>query len=154
MPLDQYVYFALSSARTTAQEMTAALGVQPDETKVRGSRIAQPAIPGCHAWKIVCREPGLRVDEQIGLLLDRLRPHTDRIASLARRLEDEEPGSGRAATLQVVRYFRGADEPSQGGPMPADATPNLFGWHLGQEVLDFLAATGAALDVDEYDLTG
>lgn len=153
MPLDQYVYFALSSERTTAQEMTGLLGIQPDETKVRGSRIVQPAIPVCHRWKVVCREPGLRVDEQIAHVLDRLRPHTDRIASLARRL-GEEPGAGRAATLQVVRYFRKADEPSKDSQLRAEEEPNLFGWHLDQEVLDFLAATGALLDIDEYDLTG
>ena len=31
--------------------------------------------------------------------------------------------------------------------------PNLFGWHLDREVLDFLQVTGAVLDVDEYDMT-
>ncbi|MEU4279298.1 DUF4279 domain-containing protein [Streptomyces tanashiensis] len=153
MPLDQYVYFALSSERTTAREMTALLGVQPDETKVRGSRIVEPAIPACHQWKIVCREPGLRVDEQIALVLDRLRPHTDRIAGLAKRMSDE-PGAGSAARLQIVRYYTAADDPGENSQVGAEEKPNLFGWHLDQQVLDFLAATGATLDVDEYDLTG
>ncbi|MGW2207057.1 DUF4279 domain-containing protein [Streptomyces sp. NPDC001774] len=153
MPLDQYVYFALSSEHTSAQEMTALLGIQPDETKVRGSRIVQPAIPVCHRWMLVCRAPGLRVDEEIAHVLDRLRPHTDRIADLARRL-DEEPGAGTAAKLQVVRYFREADEPSKDSHLRTEEKPNLFGWSLDQEVLDFLAATGAFLDIDEYDLTG
>ncbi|MDX2290752.1 MULTISPECIES: DUF4279 domain-containing protein [Streptomyces] len=152
MLLDQYVYFALSSERTTAQEMTALLGILPDETKVRGSRIVQPAIPVCHQWRVVCREPGLRVNEQIAQVLERLRPHTDRIASLTRRL-GAEPGAGRAATLQVVRYFGEADEPSNDNQPDAERKPNPFGWHLDQEVLDFLAATGAFLDIDEYDRT-
>lgn len=37
MPLDQYVYFALSSEHTTALEMTRLLGIQPDETRVGAS---------------------------------------------------------------------------------------------------------------------
>ncbi|MER5646015.1 hypothetical protein [Streptosporangium sp. NPDC002524] len=31
--------------------------------------------------------------------------------------------------------------------------PDLLGWHLDLDVLCFLTATGAALDVDEYDMT-
>jgi hypothetical protein len=51
------------------------------------------------AW-VVCREPGLRVDEQITRLLDRLQPHTDRICGLTLHLA----GTGGGAVLQVVRY--------------------------------------------------
>ncbi|MEU1543098.1 DUF4279 domain-containing protein [Actinacidiphila glaucinigra] len=62
MPLSQYVYFALISSRTTAQEITAWLGIEPDETTVRGSRRADsPTLPVTHRWKVVCREPGLRL---------------------------------------------------------------------------------------------
>ncbi|MFJ8208901.1 hypothetical protein [Streptomyces sp. NPDC096033] len=57
---------------------------------------------------------------------------------------------GGAAVLQVVRYFKEAD---QDEPNAADAH-NTFGWHLDRTVLDFLIATGAELDVDEYDVTG
>ncbi|MFF4424667.1 DUF4279 domain-containing protein [Streptomyces sp. NPDC001549] len=153
MPLDQYVYFALSSERTSAQEMTARLGMEPDETTVRASRIIRPAIPVCHSWKIVCREPGLRVDEQVAHVLDRLRPHTDRIAELARQLS-QEPEPGHAAVLEIVRYFRDADEPGKAGQADPTGKPGLFGWHLDRDALDFLAATGAVLDVDEYDMTG
>ncbi|MGW8760879.1 DUF4279 domain-containing protein [Streptomyces sp. NPDC055815] len=100
----------------------------------------------------MCREPGLRVDEQIAQVLERLLPHTDRIASLARRLDDE-PEAGRAAKLQVVRYFRAAGDPGDDSRPPAEEKPNLFGWSLDQNVLDFLTATGAIVDIDEYDLT-
>lgn len=66
MPLRQFVYFALFSKHTSVAEMTAVLGIEPDEVSVRGSRFTEPAvIPVSHSWKIVCREPGLRVDEQI-----------------------------------------------------------------------------------------
>ncbi|MBL1082279.1 DUF4279 domain-containing protein [Streptomyces actinomycinicus] len=146
MPLHQYAYFALFSQHTTADEMTLHLGIAPDEVSVRGSRFTEPRpIPVSHCWKIVCRDPGLRVDEQIASILGRLQPHTDRIAAVARGLT----GNGGGAVLQVVRYF---DDTDQDKPKAADA-PSLFGWHVDRSVLDFLSATGAELDVDEYDMT-
>ncbi|MGW4507877.1 DUF4279 domain-containing protein [Streptomyces sp. NPDC004436] len=165
MPVEQYVYFALSSKHMSAQEMTAVLGVEPDETSVRGSRrAAHPVRPACHSWKVVCREPGLAVDEQIDRVLDRLRPHTGRVAALARQLE-EVPGEGGCAVLAVVRYFRAADDSeTSAGRTDSDGyrdpdgmdvphPPNLFGWALQRDAMEFLLATGAVLDVDEYDMT-
>lgn len=149
MPVQQYVSFALTSTRTTPQEMTAALGIEPDEKNVRGSR---SAVPAHHRWKIVCRRPGLRLDEQIACVLDRLRPHTGRLAALAGQLGRQEgPGS---AVLQIVRSFHGEDSAHKSGLPETVEAPNLFGWHLDRDMLGFLAATGAVVDVDEYDLTG
>ncbi|MFB6890336.1 DUF4279 domain-containing protein [Kitasatospora sp. NPDC056327] len=146
MPLRQYVYFALFSPHVPAEEMTSRLGIAPDQVSVRGSRFTEPkVIPVSHSWQVVCRDPDLCVDEQIARVLDRLRPHTARIAELAGRLATDD---GRAV-LQVVRHFNDSDDESPGHP---DAR-NLFGWHLGRDVLDFLAAVGADLDVDEYDMT-
>ncbi|WP_372350923.1 DUF4279 domain-containing protein [Streptomyces sp. KL116D] len=145
MPLHQYAYFALFSTHTSADDMTSQLGITPDEVTVRGSRITKPAvIPVDHSWMVVCREPGLRVDEQITRILDRLQPHTDRISDLSRRLAS----TGGGAVLNVVRYFNDTDQAELGA---ADA-PNLFGWHLDRKVLGFLSATGAELGVDEYDM--
>ncbi|MGW6469254.1 DUF4279 domain-containing protein [Streptomyces rubiginosohelvolus] len=149
MPLRQYVYFALSSRRVTAQEITDLLGIEPDETRVINPRRlpADPAKPFCQVWKVVCREPGLHVDEQIARVLSRLRHRTDRIAELMKQFnsaeDEEEPGL--EARLEVVRYFN--DEQQERGEH------NLFGWALDREAIDFLAATGAYLDVDEYDMT-
>jgi Domain of unknown function (DUF4279) len=152
MPVTQYVYFALSSRSTSATEIAAILGLEPDETTMRGSRVAEPnPIPVLHRWKIVCREPGLRVDEQITRVLERLAPHTAAIAALASHL-DTEGQQGPSAVLEVVRYFNEQTERHDPGDASAEA-PNLFGWHLGREVLDFLHTTGAVLDVDEYDMT-
>jgi hypothetical protein len=152
VPVDQYVYFALSSHVTSAAEMTAVLGLEPDETVVRGSHFPEPtATPAQHRWKIVCREAGLSVDEQIARVLERLTPHADAVAVLARRL-DAEDLQGPSAVLEVVRYFN--DGPiRQDHPRRDAEAPNLFGWHLGRDTLDFLHHTGAVLDVDEYDLT-
>ncbi|MFD9474066.1 DUF4279 domain-containing protein [Streptomyces goshikiensis] len=146
MPLRQYAYFALFSEHISADEMTSQLGIRPDEVSVRGSRFTEPTvIPVSHSWKIVCREPDLRVDEQIARVLDRLRLHTGRIAELVTRLAAD----GGGAVLHVVRYFNDTD---QDQPDTSDA-PNLFGWHLDRNVLDFLTTVGAELDVDEYDMT-
>ncbi|MFC9880040.1 DUF4279 domain-containing protein [Streptomyces libani] len=147
MPPDQYAYFALFSRHTSADDMTSQLGISPDEVTVRGSRFTEPVtVPVDHSWMVVCREPGLRVDEQITRILDRLQAHTDRIADLTRHLA----GTGGGAVLQVVRCFNDTD---RARPGTADV-PNLLGWHLDRRVLDFLGATGAALDVDEYDMAG
>jgi hypothetical protein len=153
MPIRQYACFELSSHSTSATEMTAALGIEPDRTLIRGSRRTKPfPIPVAHHWIVECRDPGLRVDEQIARILERLAPHTDAIAALARRL-DAEPEPGPSAGLQVVRYFNEA-EPHPGhqpGASTDDPTDTL-GWHLGRDVLDFLQATGAVIDIDEYDV--
>ena len=150
--VNQYAYFALFSRSTSAAEMAAILGLEPDEITVRGSRRAEPkAVPGDHCWKIVCREPGLRVDEQVARIIERLVPHTAAIAALARSLDTEDGGSG--AVLEVVRYFNGQKAEQHDRSDVTTEAPNLFGWHLDREVLDFLRATGAALDVDEYDMT-
>ncbi|MFF3595190.1 DUF4279 domain-containing protein [Kitasatospora indigofera] len=149
MSIRQYAYFALSSQHISADEITSRLGITPDEVSVRGGRITTPrAIPASHRWKVVCREPDLCVDEQIARILDRLRPHTARIAELAGQLA----AGGGGAVLQVVRYFNDTDNESPRHPDAPDA-PNLFGWHLDRDVLDFLAAVDAELDVDEYDMT-
>ena len=109
--------------------------------------------PVLHRWKIVCREPGLCVNEQITQVLTRVAPHTEAIAALARRLAAEERQGPRAA-LEIVRHFNDEDDlkgRAQRGD-PHEETPSLFGWQLGREVLNFLHATGAVLNVDEYDL--
>ncbi|MFF3443220.1 DUF4279 domain-containing protein [Streptosporangium sp. NPDC002721] len=172
MRVRQYVYFALFSRHTSAEEMARWLGIEPDEITVRGSRGAEPVRPISHAWKVVCREPGLSVDEQVSHVLERLRPHTDRIAELAARLRAEnaedaedaedaesiEDAKYGGAVLEVVRYLNDhEDDPRTplSNTMNPEALqePALLGWHLDLDVLRFLTATGAALDVDEYDMT-
>ncbi|MEV6678024.1 DUF4279 domain-containing protein [Streptomyces erythrochromogenes] len=148
MSLTQYVYFAIASVGTTADEITQLLGVEPDEVTVRGSLATSPhVIPFCHCWKVYCRAPGLRVDEQLDLVIGRLRPQMEAITSLTTRLAAEEGPGG--AILQVERFFNRHDEQPSGSPDDTD----LLGWHLDRAVVDFLAATGAELDVGEYDVT-
>ncbi|WYB31273.1 DUF4279 domain-containing protein [Streptomyces sp. SM1P] len=119
MPLRQYVYFALSSRRITAQEITDLLGIEPDETRVINPRRlpADPAKPFRQVWQVVCREPGLHVDEQIARVLGRLRPQTDRIAELMKQFNSaEDQGEpGLEAWLEVVRYFNDDEQEEETG---------------------------------------
>jgi hypothetical protein len=153
MRLRQYVYFALKSEEISATEMTARLGFEPDEVVVRGSRQADPVVPVCHIWKIVCREPDMTVDEQIDHVLDRLLPAADRIGGLAAEQgrADQRPIS---SVLQVVRYFEptGDEEEDSTTLVEQEASEqrNLLGWHVDARVLNFLRRTHAELDVDEY----
>ncbi|MEV7324577.1 DUF4279 domain-containing protein [Streptomyces sp. NPDC093970] len=148
MSLTQYVYFGISSVGTSADEITRLLGVEPDEVTVRGSLTTSPhIIPFFHCWKVFSRERGLPVDEQIDQVIGRLRPRMEALTNLTTRLAAEEGTGG--AILQVQRYFNRYGKQPSGSPDDA----NLFGWHLDRAVVEFLVATGADLDVDEYDLT-
>lgn len=132
MKVHQYCYFALKSEAVSAAEITARLGMRPDEVMVLGSKSPEHRVPRMHSWEIVHRgaDP---VDDQIERLIGRLAPVRPGI----RALVDE----GATAVLQVVRYFHHRD----GG--------EEFGWHLSPAVLAFLTEAAAALDVDEYDLS-
>ncbi|MDJ0464509.1 DUF4279 domain-containing protein [Streptomyces sp. H27-C3] len=142
MHLDQYVYFALYSKETTADAMTARLGLTPDGTSVRGSEFPEHDVPRHHRWVVECRDPDLPVDEQMERVLGRLLIYRDEIAALAAQLAKEE-GEDGGAVLQVVREYRNS------------ATEvATHGWLVSTEMLRFLVDTGADLAVDEYDFTG
>ncbi|WP_279339776.1 DUF4279 domain-containing protein [Sphaerisporangium perillae] len=137
-----------------AVEMTARIGLERDETAALGSRSAKPPRPTAHAWKIVCRDPGVTVDELIARLIDRLAPFGGAIGELVEELNQDEGGS--CAVLQVVRYLNadGGEEEETFSSDPAfEKLPGqhqLLGWHLDRRVLQFLISTHAELDVDEY----
>ncbi|MGN9915747.1 DUF4279 domain-containing protein [Micromonospora palomenae] len=155
MIISQYAYFALSSNRVSAAEITARLGVEPDEIVVRGSRRASPVRPASHRWKITCRKPGLTVDEQVDRIVDRLFGHAERIGELAIELDDID-GAPSASMLQVVRVFEHPDGEEEDLTSPVEGLQKLpgqhqlLGWHIDARVLEFLRLTRAELDVDEY----
>ncbi|MFC5753757.1 DUF4279 domain-containing protein [Actinomadura rugatobispora] len=155
MRISQYAYFALRSPVVPAAEMAARLGLEPDEVTVRGSRTVDPPRPAVHTWKIVCRERGLRVDEQIDRIIERLGPYRDRVVALSRELGVHGPEHG-GAVLEVVRYFDDEDGEEEELSPPGAALQKLagqhqlLGWGLDRRVLEFLLMTGAYLDVDEY----
>jgi hypothetical protein len=156
MRVQQYVYFALRSVEMSAAEMTVRLGLEPDEAVVRGSRQTAPVLlPAAHCWRVVCRKPGLRIDEQVDAVIDRLFAHADRLGELAAELERLDRGTG-ASCLQVVRVFEhpeGEDEDLTSpveGMQKLPGQHQLLGWHLDARTLEFLRRTRAELDADEY----
>jgi hypothetical protein len=155
MRIRQHVTFALFSRRTTARQMTERLSIIPDEVSVAGSRRADPPRPVDHAWQLTCRLPGLRVDEQIAELMDRMLPRQEHIIELAQELHRDEPGRG-GAKLSVVRYLNdsdGEEEQFSAPEAPLQKLPGqhqLLGWVLEPTVMAFLLAAHAFVDVDEY----
>jgi hypothetical protein len=157
----QYSYFGLFSQVMSSAEMTGELGIEPDEFRVRGSRVSDPPMPRVHSWRIVCRDSGTTVQDQITRVLERLLPHASALGELARHLREIEPDPPRAGSiLAVVRHF--GDEEGEAEVPSAVDLPNgnrldkmpgqhqLLGWQLDSTVIEFLHSTGAELDVDEY----
>jgi hypothetical protein len=157
--VSQYAYFALTSTHMSAAEITARLGIEPDETKVRGSRRDRPPLPAVHIWRVVCRKPHLTVDEQIAQVIDRLFEHAERIGALAvelHRIDGAIDGALPAGMLKIVRVFEGPDGEEEDLTSPVEGFEKLpgqhqlLGWHLDTRALEFLRLTRAELDVDEY----
>jgi hypothetical protein len=155
MRISQYAYFALYSSVVSAADMAARVGMEPDEISIRGSRNADPPRPVSHAWRVVCRDRGLTVDEQIGWIIKRLHPYRDQIAAFSQELAAQDPEHG-GPVLRVVRYFNDPDgeeeelSPPEAALQKLAGQHQLLGWVLDREVLAFLLATGADLDADEY----
>ena len=158
MRVRQYVCFMLSSATSTAAELSDRVGMIADRSTVRGSRVGgdQP-IPRWHMWELCCDSAELPIDKQLARLVARLAPHVATISEIVRQLGMERPPC--SATFSIVRHFddpEGAKEvPRQvvtGGRGLATMTGQhqLLGWHLDRETLQFILGIGAAIDVDEY----
>jgi hypothetical protein len=160
MRIRQRVYFRIWSETISASQVTGRLGIESDAFSVRGSRIAQPPVPKGDQWTVSCDEPGLRIDEQMARVLDRLEPYRDKIAALVTDVARSDPPG--AAELQVVRYFddeEGEEESEQETRQPDGSVferlpgqHQLLGWHLDTRTIAFLRDVGAELDVDEYGL--
>lgn len=153
MRISQYAYFGILSDNYSPEDISRLVGMAADDSQVKGSRRADPPVPVCHQWKIVVTERNRGIDEQLSEIVARLAPAVTRIS----RLVGEEECT---ATLQIVRQYGDQDGEDEGwDPVVTEQGQlmeklprqhQLLGWHLGPEVLDFLAATGAELDVDEY----
>jgi hypothetical protein len=152
MKLKQYTHFTVSSQTLTPDELTQLLGVEPDTTRVRGSRVPETPdrkpVPRAHMWDVACREYKLSVDDQIGSVLKRLAPAREAIRKLVTEHGDAN------VTLSVARWFGGEEGEEQASYSSDDPREDvrLFGWYLDDEVIDFLSYVGAHLNVDEYDM--
>jgi hypothetical protein len=140
----QRASFVVESTQVTADEMTAALGMQPDLVQVRGSKAAEPPRPTFHQWVVQAAAVDADADTQVEELVERLEPLVERLTVLVARIR-QDPNDyvtrqvHGGAVLSVVRHFAfstGSDR---------------CGIHLSERVVRFLSAVHACVDVDEYD---
>jgi hypothetical protein len=149
MRIKQYAYLGLASEVLTPREMTARVGVEPDEERPMASHRLHPPVPKLHLWRIrpTITQPA-RVDALLESLVGRLDLHASAIGKLV--------ASGNArATIHVVRYLDADDGELEahddvGGLVTLTGQHQLLGFHLGPRVLDFARRAGAEFDFDEY----
>ena len=153
MKISQRVYFAISSETVSAATVTAHLGIEPDELRVRASNRTQPPRPPQHSWSLHCREYGLTLDAQISKVLARIEP-------VQTRLRDLITSQDVSCTLVIVRDFddpEGEDEHFEAAitkdgklleKLPGQH--QLLGWFLTHDQLGFLASIGCSISADEY----
>jgi hypothetical protein len=158
MKVKQYVRFLLFSSTVDIEELSSRVGMPADYSEARGSRLAgKRPLPPRHRWEIRCDSPGLRIDEQLEMVISRLRPFEAGIAALARELSAQDPRDG--AVFCMVRHF---DEPEGEEEVPRHAVVRghelesvpgqhqLLGWHIDKETLEFILRLDAEIDGDEY----
>ncbi|HEX4436973.1 MAG TPA: DUF4279 domain-containing protein [Solirubrobacteraceae bacterium] len=149
MKIKQYVYFGISSDVLTAEAIVARIGLAPDKTQIRGSRVVDPPQPRRHKWELGSYERGLDISAQTALVLARLKPARDEIRALVKEGEVQ-------AWLQMVREFDAADgeeeiiDETPEGLVKLSGQHQLLGWHLHRDTLAFLHDVGAEIDADEY----
>ncbi|MFB4288760.1 DUF4279 domain-containing protein [Nonomuraea sp. ATR24] len=137
MIVDQQVYFVIHSDELDPSQITQHVGVEPTRSEAKESRRGRKSgrlIPPRHEWIL---DSGLAettsLDEQVGAVMNQLAGTWDRIGELT--------AGGAEATLVMLRSF----EPGEGS--------NPRGLVLGEETISFLHRAGAALWIDEYDLS-
>lgn len=138
MRIDQYVYFAITSEGTSADEMAKRIGLEPDEVLVRGSKRPEPPRPAMHSWTIHASRPERPIRDQTEDVLGRIASVESAITGLIAELKGDV-----FPRLEIVRLFNDPDAAQTG-----DA---LLGWSLEMDHVQLLSRLGAFVDVDEYD---
>jgi len=154
MRVRQRASLRVSSNLLDPGQISALVGVDPHETKLRGSRSpGPPPLPRFHLWHFNSGlADDLRLDEHLGRLVGTVSAHADGFREVASTPETN-------VWLSVVRYFEEGpedfDEATYG--LPADSPFErlsgqhpFLGWGLDTEQLALLGQTGIGLDVDEY----
>jgi hypothetical protein len=157
--IKQEVSFVVQSETISGDEIERRLSLDADKIKVKGSRTTEPLRPRFHSWRITCDEPGLRLDEQVARVVERLRP-------VRQALEELRNDPQVELALSVFRDFDaddGAEDDAEDAPRQVaqrggqdldlvrlSGQHQLLGWHLDAEVVAFFSTLGCAFDFDEY----
>ena len=153
MRVRQYVYFGIASEALTPDAISAAVGLQPDESRPKGSRRpGPPPIPRRHLWKLRSGVPETAdLNDHFAALVAKLAGYEDRIEAL---LDTEDADGG----FQVVRHFDPGPEDEaiiEPGRL-VDGFERLRGqhpllsFHLEEEWLAVAVKLGGGIDFDEY----
>ena len=144
----QRAYFAVDSLHLAPSVMAEHLGLEPDDSWVRGSMHPERDIPVQNRWAVTNDGPGLTVDEQVADVLARVIPVASRLAELLQTHADV------TTKLKVVRHFGVGEEEERSDPaarfQKVPGQHQLLGFYLGLDVLSFLVAARAEFEVDEY----
>jgi hypothetical protein len=127
-------YFAVRSDEMTPEAMAAGIGADPTRVMRRGERGADPILPATNAWML---DSGLGRDEPLWRHLQALHLLVEPVTAAIAVLCAGDP----APSLIIVRSFRAGDGEAD------------LGFWLDDSWMAVLRATGAHLDVDEYDHT-
>jgi hypothetical protein len=131
MRIDERVSFLIASKQFSPAQISELLGLVPD----RAVDMAERPQSHVHLWCLTGRQNESAaystLSEDIRALIERLRPHTQRIASIDR--------SETNCSLTLSRRFY------------TDEREASVGWAIAAEDVQFLCDAGLDLDVDEYD---
>ncbi|GGS29133.1 hypothetical protein Snoj_25350 [Streptomyces nojiriensis] len=128
------MYLRVVSESLQPEEISKRLGAEPDESTSIGSRKRPLSAPQSHAtWirRASTTGGGARPEDLEPVILGW---GTDLATALGRLVDSEEA----AVTLEIVQEIRDLDDPQQKG---------IF---LGAELLSWIAAAKASLDIDQY----
>jgi hypothetical protein len=135
MASSNYIYFGLTGEFDPAQ-VEAELGLKPTRSMAKHARDTNRQLPRCSLMRFA----QLHADTDAGVLdiytladnvVDALMPYASRFADVVRRYKIE-------ARLQVVFDF----------PISDDVSTPIMGF--SNRVIQFLADTGASIDMDSY----
>jgi hypothetical protein len=153
MRVRQHAYLLIRSDVLAPVEVTARLGLEPDQVKPRGSQaVGPPPRPQVHIWIVRSGRPETAtVEAHLDRLLARLEPHVDRIGALL--AEDHTSG-----VIEIVRYFEVGKEDDEVLAIGQGSDSlerlrgqhSLLGFHLDQRLIRFVNHTQITIDIDEY----
>src|ERR1700709_2158492 len=99
MRVAQYVYFGIRSDTVPADAISEALQLTPDDVMVRAAREPERVSPRQHGWYVRCDTPGLCVDDQLAVVIQRIKPA---LPALDRLLEQH---ADLSTVVTAVRKF-------------------------------------------------
>lgn len=153
MQVRQYAYFGISSSTITPEDITAAVGLQPDRARPMGSRSeGPPPFPRFHLWDLRSECPDTAdLNAHFTSIVSRLRGSEDRIRAFLASADGDgqitvvrkfDPGPEDQAIIEPGRLVDGLERLRGQHP--------LLGFHLDADVLNLAVRLGVEIDFDEY----